>query len=207
MKRFSSLLLVSLMLVFPTSAFAVVGESNQVQNQNQTSTQNQGEDQQIQTKTQEQESLQATSSASQNKNQTAQQNMEQVQTRFQALLQVQTTGSLGDQIKAQARAQIQIQEQIREQLEKVEARKGVIKFLIGPHYPGLEDLREQLEQNQLRIAQLQRLQDQVQNQGDKTAIQEAILALVQENTSLQEKIDDQEGSVSLLGWLFKLFAQ
>jgi len=206
MKKVASFLLGLLLLAFPTTVSAVVGQGSEVQNQNQTSTQNQGDDQQIQTQTQEQESLQATSSANQNKNQTAEQNMERVQERVQALLQIQTTGSLGDQIKTQARAQIQNQEQIEEQLNKVEARKGVIKFFIGPHYPGLEDLKEQLEQNQLIIAQLQRLQNQIANQGDKTAIQEAIQALTQENTSLQERINEQEKSFSLLGWLFRWFA-
>jgi aromatic ring-cleaving dioxygenase len=205
MKRFASFLLVTLMLASPTAVFAVAGQSSEVQNQNQTSTQNQGDDQQIQTQTQEQESLQATSSA--NQNQTAEQNRTQVHERFQALLQIQTSGSVGDQIKTQARAQIQNQEQIEEQLNKVEARKGVIKFLIGPHYPGLENLKEQLEQNQLRVVQLNSLQTQVQNQGDKTAIQEAIQALNRENTSLQDKINEQEKSFSLLGWLFSLFAR
>jgi hypothetical protein len=204
MKKAVSFLLGLLLLASPTAVFAVVGQGSEVQNQNQTSTQNQGNDQQTQTQTQEQESLQATSSA--NQNQTVEQNRVQVQERFQALLQIQTSGSVGDQIKTQARAQIQNQEQIEEQLNKVEARKGVIKFLIGPHYPGLESLKEQLEQNQLRIMQLYKLQAQVQSQGDKTAIQSAIEALIQENTNLQDKINEQEKSFSLLGWLFKLFA-
>ncbi|OGY22921.1 MAG: hypothetical protein A2172_03230 [Candidatus Woykebacteria bacterium RBG_13_40_15] len=207
MKRSASFLLAFLLLAFPSTVFAVSEQDSQVQNQTQTSTQNQGDDQQIQTQTQEQESLKATSSANQNKNQTAQQNMERVQERFQALLQIQTSGSVGDQVRVQARAQIQTQEQIREQLNKVEARKGLIKFLIGPHYPGLENLKEQLEQNQLRIMQLYQLHSQIQNQGDKTAIQSAIEALIQENTSLQDKINEQDKSFSLLGWLLKLFVR
>lgn len=215
LKKFTILFFLSLLLVFPTSVLAVtqgsqVGQSesveNEVQNQNQTQTQNTGEDQQIQTQTQEQESLKEGSSTNQGQDLTPQQNMDRVRERFQALLQIQTSGSAGEQIKTQARAQIQTQDQIRQELENIESRNEILKFIIGPDYSGLEDLKGQIEQNQLRITSLQNLMIQVQNQADQTTIQEAVQALVQENTSLQEKINEQEGAFSLLGWLFKMFA-
>ena len=176
---------------------------SQVQNQNQIKTQNQGEDSQLQVNTQEQENLEA---GSLNRNQNAVQNMSEVATQVQQLLQLKTTGGIGEQVRTVAQAQNQAQIQIQEQLTKLESKGKLVRLLTGTDYGAVKNLKAQLEQNQLRIQQLTQLQNQLTNQGDITAVQEMIQALIQENTSLQDRITAEEQTRSLLGWLFKLFA-
>ena len=180
---------------------------NQVQNQNQVKTQNQGEDSQLQIETQERENLEeSTDVGSQNRNQNAVQNMSEVATQVQQLLRLRTTGGIGEQVRTIAQAQNQAQTQIQEQLTKLESKGKLARLLTGTDYGAVKNLKTQLEQNQLRIQQLTQLQNQLTNQGDMTAVQETIQALIQENTSLQDRITAEEQTRSLFGWLFKLFS-
>ena len=177
-----------------------------VQNQNQMNTQNQGEDTQLQIATQEQENS-GDGEGLQTRNQAAIQNMSIVAQKVQEILQVRTTGGIGEQIRQVAQEQNQAQAQIQEQLNKIDTRKGVLKSLMGPDYKAIKNLEKQLEQNQLRIQQLEQLQTQLSNQVEITAVKETIQALIQENSSLNELINNEKQTKSLLGWLFRLFAQ
>lgn len=180
---------------------------NQVQNQNQVKTQNQGEDSQLQVNTQEQENLEeGVGTGSQNRSQNAVQNMSEVSTQVQQLLQLRTSGGIGEQVRTIAQAQNQAQAQIQEQLNKLDSKGKVARLLTGTDYGAVKNLKQQFEQNQLRIKQLEQLQNQLTNQGDITAVQETIQALIQENTSLQDRITAEEQTKSLFGWLFKLFS-
>jgi len=180
---------------------------NQVQNQNQVKTQNQGEDSQLQVETQEQENPEdGSESDSQNRNQNVVQNMSEVATQVQQLLQLRTTGGIGEQVRTIAQAQNQAQTQIQEQINKLDSKSKLAKLLTGTDYGAVKNLKTQLEQNQLRIQQLTQLQNQLTNQADKTAVQETIQALIQENTSLQDRISVEEQTRGLFGWLFKLFS-
>lgn len=111
----------------------------------------------------------------------------------------------GDQVKKLAQQQIQAQGEIQTQLNKLETKSKFMKSLFGPDYKAIKNLNQQVEQNKLRIQQLTQLANQVQNQADKTQLQEAIQALTQQNTSLQEQIQAEEKVGSLFGWLVKLF--
>ncbi len=173
---------------------------NEIQNQ----IQNQGEEQQIQT--QEQESLEnATGEGSQNRNQNAIQNMSEVAKQVQQLLQVRTTGGIGEQVRQIAQEQNQAQTQIQEQLNKLDSKGKFSRFLTGTNFGAIKNLKVQLEQNQLRIKKLEQLQNQLSNGGDITTVQETIQALIAENTLLQERIVTEEQTKSLFGWLVKLF--
>ena len=180
----------------------------QVQNQNQVQTQNQGEDSRIQVSTQEQESLgEGQGEGLQIRNQNAVKNMSTVAQQVQQLLQVQTTGGIGEQVRQIAQEQHQAQTQIQEQLNKLESKGKLAKLITGTNYGAVKNLKVQLVQNQLRIEQLTQLQNQLANWGDATAVQETIQALTQENTSLQERITAEEQTKSMFGWLFRFFAQ
>lgn len=111
----------------------------------------------------------------------------------------------GDQVKILAQQQIQAQGEMQTQLNKLETKSKFMKSLFGPDYKAIKNLNQQVEQNKLRIQQLTQLANQVQNQADKTQLQEAIQALTQQNTSLQEQIQAEEKVGSLFGWLVKLF--
>jgi len=180
----------------------------QVQNQNQINTQNQGEDSQLQVNTQEQESLgDGQGEGLQNRNQNAVQNMSEVAKQVQLLLQTRTTGGIGEQVRQIAQEQNQAQMQIQEQLNKLESKGKLARLLTGTDFGALKNLKAQLEQNQLRIKQLEQLQTQLTNQGDITMVQATIQALIAENTSLQERITAEEQTKSMFGWLFRFFAK
>lgn len=179
---------------------------NQIKNQNQVKTQNQGEEQQIQTQTQEQENLEeGQGEGLQNRNQNAVQNMSIVAQKVQELLRIRTTGGIGDQVRQIAREQNQAQTQIQDNLNKLENRSGFLKRLFGPEYKAIKNLNQQMEQNKLRIQQLQPLQNQVTNQADETQLSEAIQALVEQNTSLEKQVQAEEQVGSVFGWLIRLF--
>ena len=181
---------------------------NQIQNQNQVKTQNQGENSQLKVNTQEKENLEKhVSTGSENRNQNAVQNMSEVATKVQQLLQLRTTGGIGEQVRQIAQEQNQAQTQIQEQLNKLESKSKIAKLLIGTDYGIVKKLKAQIAQNQARIDQLTQLQNQLSNQSDITMVQETIQALVQENTSLQERITAEEQTKSLFGWLFRFFAK
>jgi len=181
---------------------------NQVQNRNEVQTQNQGEDSQLQINTQEQERLRdGSGDGSQNRNQMAEEKMSEVAKQVQLLLDADTTGGIGEEIRAIAQAQNQAQPKIREQLTKIESKGKLAKFLTGADYGAIKKLNEQIAENQLRIEQLIELQNQLTNESEITLVQETIQALNQVNTELQAKVLAEEQTRSMFGWLFKLFAK
>jgi len=181
---------------------------NQIGNKNRVNTQNQGEDTDLQINTQEQENLgEGQEVGSQNRNQNAILHMSEVAKYVEQLLQIRTTGGIGDQVRLFAREQNQAQTQTQEQIDRLESRKGIARSLLGPDYNAIKSLNELFEQNRIRILRLEALQNQLSNQEDITAVQETIQALIQQNTALQEVINSEEQTRSLFGWLFKLFAR
>lgn len=181
---------------------------NQVKNQNEVNTQNQSEDSQLQVNTQEEEGLgEKQEEGLQTRNQNAINNMSEVAKQVQLLLQTRTSGGIGEQVRLLAQEQNQAQIQIQDQVNKLNSKSKLARFLTGTDYGAIKSLLQQLEQNQLRIQQLEQLQNQLSNQGDITMVQETIQALIQENTSLQELITAEEKTFGLFGWLFKFFAR
>jgi len=214
---------VFILLVFPTVLLAQGnGQQNRVQdpathengtptavaNQNQVQTQNQGEDTQLQVETQEQENLgNGQGEGLQIRNQNAIQNMSEVAQKVQEMLQLGESGGIGDQVRQIAQEQNQTQTQTQEQLGKLESKGKLARFLTGTDFGAVKNLKQQLEQNQLKIQQLQQLQNQLSNQEDITLVQEMVQALIAENTSLQERITAEEQTKSIFGWLFQMFAK
>lgn len=182
----------------------IVPPGNQVQNQ--VKTRNAGEDSQLEVNTQE--SLQANEErvGSQGRSETARQNMSVVAKKVEELLSDETVqGGIGQQVKDLASQQKQAQGEIKGQLDKLESRQGLMKKLFGTDQKAIKNLKRQMEQNQLRIQQLQELQAQVTNQAEETQIQLLTQALVEQNTALAEQVQAEEEVGSVFGWLVKLF--
>lgn len=157
---------------------AVVAPENQVQVQNQIQTQNQGAESQLQVATQQMEEFMA---------------MEE------------WGEAVGNQVRAVVQEQAQAQAQIQQELVSMAARSGFMKKLFGPDYKAIKNLKQQMEQNQLRIQQLEQMQNQVQNQADATQLQLVTQALASQNTVLQQQVQAEEKVGSVFGWLIKLF--
>ena len=220
MKKIFFILPLLFIFAFPVVAAknesGVQNTGNSVQNQNQVKTQSEGEDTQIQTNTQEQEAegddqesqAQGMPKGESPRSETAQEHMSAVAQKIEELLTTRTMqGGIGEQVRQVAQEQKQSQEQIQTELEKVDNRGGLLRSLIGPNYKALKNMQKQMEQNQLRIQQLEQLQNQLANQGDIAMVQETIQVLTEQNTALQDRIALEEQSGSLLGWLLKLFAK
>ena len=152
---------------------------NQVQNQNQIKIQNQGEMTQLQVATQQMQQLMDMEGANQ---------------------------ALDNQIKTIAQEQVQAQTQIQSLINKIESRSNLMKKLFGPDYGAIKSLKQQMEQNRLRIQLLTELQNQMTNQTDESQLESAIQALFDQNTSLENQIQAEEQIGSIFGWLIKMFS-
>lgn len=228
-KYYISVLVISI-LAFPVMTYAVgqgqgtqqgVGSENTIPtkkiitptgvvNQNRVETQNQGEENQIQMEELEQEQPEGTGDGQygQNRNQNAYEHMSIVAQKVQELQMLGVrTGGLGEQVREIAQNQNQSQEKIQIELGKLDGRQGWLKSLIGPDLGAIKNIKMELEQNRVRIQQLEQLQNQLANQGDTSAIQETVQALIAENEALQNKLTQEEGTKSMLGWLFRFLAK
>ena len=206
MNKLSIFIVTVAILSFGSVVYAAKNETGaQVQNQNQVKTQNAGEDSQLQVNTQEQES-QGMPKGESPRSESAKENMSAVAQKVEELLTTKTTeGGIGEQVKQIAQEQTEAQDQIQTELAKVDSRGGLLKSLIGPNYQALKNMQKQMEQNQLRIQQLEQMKNQLINLGEITMVQETIQALTEQDTALQDRIALEEQTGSLLGWLFKLF--
>ncbi len=176
------------------------------QDLNQNQTQNQGEDTQLQNRETEQEQ----ESNSQENGmpllvQTQTRKAKQVMAELNQSPTLSVT-SIGQQVRALVQTQEQAQINQESQLEQVQIRSQVMKFFIGPDYKTINSLRNEIDQNQERIRELNRVQTQLDNESDQTLVTEMVQALTQETNQLQEKLDTEEQGFSLFGWLFRFFS-
>ncbi len=157
---------------------SATSQGNLIQNQNQTATQNMGEENQLMVATQQ----------------------------MQMLMDMQGLDEgLGEQIRTIAREQVTSQTQTQQQLNKLDDRSAFMKKLFGADQNVVEALKGQVEENKLRIQKLEKLQIQIQNEEELTQLQNAVAALVSQNTALENRITAEENTGSLLGWLVRFF--
>ena len=196
-----------------------------VQTQQQTQTSNEGEGNQIQAQNQEQvQSGEETENQVQNQNQ--EENQEQVQQQQQQKNKGQANAEqhrstvanfvqslkgiadkeagIGQQVSTVAQQQNQSASTTIQAMERIQVRSKVKTFLIGTDYKNLGTLRSEIVQTRNRLEQLNRLMENIQNEEDKTELQNQIQTLEQEQTRIEDFIKAQEGKFSLFGWLVKL---
>jgi len=203
MKNITTILILFLVSLFIPSHILAQGKNQGNQVQNQVKTQNAGEESQLNVNTQE--SLQ-TNEGSQNKSDVARQNMSIVSQKVEEILEEEKSDKgIGQQVKTIAQEQKQAQGEIEGQINKLNARQGLMKKLFGADQKAIKNLQQQMEQNQLRIQQLQELQNETTNQAEEDQIKELTQSLVEQNTALEDQIQAEEQVSSLFGWLIKLF--
>ena len=154
-------------------------EGNQLQNQNQYAVQNQGAETQLMSANQQMQKFMDMDGLG-----------EEVRTRLGTL----------------AQAHLQTQLQIQQEVNKLNSRSRATRLFAGTDLGAGKNLRAQLEQNRVRVQQLNELKNQLANEGELTMLQETIQAINLENTALQERITAEDQQKSLFGWLFRLFA-
>ena len=213
-KSFTILIVALALLVLPAAIFA----QNQIQNQNSVQVQKQTEKSiDIQ---QEKGNVVATQEGKVDirvpsegeaklinlRNAVAREHMSVVAQKVEQLLSNrEEKGGIGQQVREIAQQQKQVQEEVRQQLEKIEARQGFLKKLIGPNFKAIRNVRQHLEQNQLRVERLEQLRNQLSIQTDEDNVDQAIQALKEQGEVLQEQITAEEHIKSAFGWLFRLF--
>ena len=194
--------------VFMVNAYAIGQQGNgpgtDTQNQQQTQTANQGEDSQIQVQNQEQNQEQV--QQPQNQGQAnAEQHRSTVANFVQSLQRVaDKEAGIGEQVRAIAQQQNQSATTTIQAMEKVQTRNRVKTFFVGTDYKNLGALRSEMVQTRNRLEQLERLMENVQNEEDRTGLQNQIQILEQEQIRIENFIKAEEGRFSLFGWLVKL---
>lgn len=109
---------------------------------------------------------------------------------------------VGEQVQEMTEEQERIQERVVESLDTVDERPAFVKFLIGPDYKNLGQLRKEVVQTRNNIRQLEKLGEKAT--GDtKVAIDEAIDELESTALNLQASIGEKLEGFSLFGWLFR----
>jgi hypothetical protein len=205
--------------IFATSTYAVgqnnnAKTNNQDQQENQVS--NQGEESQIQARNNEQVQLETANGVqSQQQAQIANngedtQNHERYQNTVSSfvknLLEVaDREGGIGEQVRTIANQQNQSAEKTIQAMEQIQTRSKVKTFFIGSDYKNLGMLRSEIVQTRNRLEQLNKIMENVQNEGDKTELQNQIDTLKQEQTKIENFIKDDENKFSIFGWFVKLF--
>lgn len=179
-----------------TQTQTITPTGSQVQNKNQVQTQNSGEEQQLSVQTQESEQL----------NQDLSDNFQKVSDQVKEL--INTVGAktgIGQQVKDIAQNQEKIQDQIKLNLSQLASQSATSRFFIGSDKKAVKQMEQQMEQNRLLIQQLEELKTQTKNSSDLTQIQQTIDLMTYQNTSLQEKISQENKVNGLFGWLVNLF--
>lgn len=176
-----------------------------VQNQNQLQVENRGEESGLTVQNQEKESLQVQENKFGQQQISFKQQVEQTSAVIEEALEQEEVLTKEGETKKVLQEQKQGQEKLKEDTEKLGQRQGVVRFILGPDWKALKALKQEMEQNQVRINQLNSLKLQVQNQGEEQLLQQVVQTLEEQNTSLQEQINKEEGNMGILGWLFRLF--
>jgi len=227
-----SLLLTSLFLVVLTAiSFDVYAQqqgqsentnTNSNQNQNQVQTENQGDEQNLEitnefSESEKEKEKQGSPSAKKKKEDSksdksnkskAEEHMSEVAKYVQELKDIgEKNGGIGQQVKEVAQQQENGNKKIEEDLEIIQSKNKVIRFLFGTDYKALRNIEKQMEQNKQRIKKLNELKTQLENEVDQDMLYQTVTAIKQENTALQEEIQNEEGKFSLFGWLVKFFAK
>ena len=201
--------------MMPITALAVSENATQDQTQSQTETQVQTNNPDVGTMTQEQAraelqtELQKSESTYSPEGQAAQIRLNAVSQAVQNMLIIASrvatqNTSLSNQIQTTAQAQIQTQDRVNQSLDKAESRSGFTKFFIGPNYKQLKAAKQEIEQNQLRIRELNQIMSQITNTSDRTELENQIRILESQNTALSEQLNQDVKGFSLFGWLSKL---
>jgi chromosome segregation ATPase len=212
MKTLSLLVLAS--LVFPITTYAVVPTPEKMQQNGPNSVEevdNQDEEVRVQIMNQAQEGAKETTKTReyletltpeeiQEKVGNARQNMGDVARKAQELAQNEERfGGIGEEIATLAKQQEEAQRRIEQNVEKIEARRGILKFFLGADRNALENIDTTIEENEERIATLQELEESVTDDEAREEVSDMIQSLRDQNVALQQKVEGETQSRGVFG--------
>ena len=150
------------------------------------------------------------SSTTQNQEREKVQNREQIQKIsvsdfVENILKIANKNGIGEQVKIIAQELNKSASTSIQAIEKVQTRSKIKTFLVGSDYKNLGELRSEIVQNRNRIEQLNdQLMNKINNISDQAELENQIENLKAEQTKIDNFIKEQEGKISLFGWLNKL---
>lgn len=133
--------------------------------------------------------------------------LEQVSTKTQNMgeeqqINVEVKNKLKKQVEEVIAQEEANQEQATKAIEEVENDGAVKKFIVGPDYKNLGQLRSTLVHNRNQIRQMtMAINTLSQNGGDTTALAAQLATLTQERERIKSIITTNQDSFSLLGWV------
>lgn len=211
MKKLKIALVLSL-FVLPLAVLAqsdnAVDTATSTQNQNAVTTQTQNAGEETQIKTQTQLDVQEAAQVYTAQSEAAGSRSSEVAKSVESMLTVANRVSnpeIGEQIKTIAKAQNQAEDSANKAVDKANERSGFVKFLIGADFAQTREMKTIMEQNQVRIQELQKIMLQLDNEADKTELQNQINVLEIQNLNLSEQIDELDVNFSLFGWFVRWF--
>lgn len=139
-----------------------------------------------------------------NRSDSAREHFSQVAETVEQILQSGYTGGIGPQVREIARAQNQVQTQLQEKFQKV-SQNGLLKKLFGYNRQLNKEMTELLEQNQLKIQELQQLLTKTQNASEQTTLRNLIQTLESQQTNLQNVLQNEANQTGFFGRIFNLF--
>jgi hypothetical protein len=182
----------------PTKKPIVSPTGNQAKNTNVVQTQNQGETTQLSVKTQESEQL----------NQAVDDSLTKVSDKVLELIDtVGAKGGIGQQVKEVAQEQVKTQQEIKSAFTQLNSQGAATKFFFGSDKKVVKSMEQKIDQNRLMIQDLEELKLQTKNTSDIQQLQETIDLMIYQNTSLQSKVDKENKSNGIFGWLTNLFSR
>jgi len=113
---------------------------------------------------------------------------------------------LGVQLENSAKDYSNSVDSANEALDTADQRSVFAKFFIGPNYNQLKEVKAQMEQNRVRVENMNQVCSQIENSGDQAEIKTQVQILEDQNTALQSQVDEEEAGFSLFGWLVRLIA-
>jgi len=113
---------------------------------------------------------------------------------------------LGAKVRTTAKAQSQDEDVANEAIDGAK-RNSFAQFFIGPNYNRLNEAKQVMERNRLRIKELQQIKSQVENSDEQSQLENQILVLEAQNNALENQLETINRKFSLLGWLFRLIYQ
>jgi hypothetical protein len=112
--------------------------------------------------------------------------------------------NLGEQIQNIVRNQANAEDVINQGIDNAQRRSALTRFFLGPNYQELADVKREMERNQLRIQELNKIKAQIKNESDQQELTLHITTLEQQNTALQNNLKELTSGFSLFGWFFRL---
>ncbi|MCI0473920.1 MAG: hypothetical protein L0Y76_10100 [Ignavibacteria bacterium] len=125
-----------------------------------------------------------------------------------ALVNSQTVknGSYGNALLKISRSQSTVQQNIDMNIYKLDGKNKYLRFLTGSDYRALNELKTDAKESSDNLSQILAILNSSDSK-DREVVKNLAVSLINQNTAISNRINSENGSFSIFGWLFKFFTQ